>query len=73
MTESMTTPATATPSATAVYALGRDPGESARLQRQPEELRPDSAAHSRPSTGSRAGMCISTRRVWTKSNSPAEG
>jgi len=44
MTESMTTPATATPSATAVYALGRDPGESARLQRQSEELRPDSAA-----------------------------
>jgi ubiquinone/menaquinone biosynthesis C-methylase UbiE len=27
-----------------VYALGRDPGESARLQRQSQELRPDSAA-----------------------------
>ena len=30
-------------SATDVYALGRDPGESARLQRQSEELWPDSA------------------------------
>jgi SAM-dependent methyltransferase len=36
--------ATAEPSATDVYALGRDPGESARLQRQAEELRPDSAS-----------------------------
>jgi SAM-dependent methyltransferase len=36
--------ATAQPSATDVYALGRDPGESARLQRQSEELRPESAA-----------------------------
>jgi len=36
--------ATAEPSATEVYALGRDPEESARLQRQSEELRPDSAA-----------------------------
>jgi hypothetical protein len=36
--------ATAQPSATYVYALGRDPGETARLQRQSEELRPDSAA-----------------------------
>lgn len=36
--------AAAAPSATDVYALGRDPGESARLQRQSEELRPDSAA-----------------------------
>jgi ubiquinone/menaquinone biosynthesis C-methylase UbiE len=36
--------ATAQPSATDVYALGRDPGESARLQRQSEELWPDSAA-----------------------------
>jgi SAM-dependent methyltransferase len=36
--------ATAQPSATDVYALGRDPGETARLQRQSEELRPDSAA-----------------------------
>ena len=34
---------TAEQSATDVYALGRDPGESARLQRQSEELRPDSA------------------------------
>ena len=42
MPESMT--AAATPSATGVYALGRDPGESARLQRQSQELRPDSAA-----------------------------
>jgi ubiquinone/menaquinone biosynthesis C-methylase UbiE len=42
MPEAMT--ATATPSATDVYALGRDPRESARLQRQSEELRPDSAA-----------------------------
>ena len=30
--------------ATDVYALGRDPGESARLQRQSEELRSDSTA-----------------------------
>ena len=36
--------ATAQPSATDVYALGRDPGESERLQRQSEELGPDSAA-----------------------------
>ena len=36
--------AIAEPSATDVYALGRDPGESARLQRQSEELWPDSAA-----------------------------
>jgi ubiquinone/menaquinone biosynthesis C-methylase UbiE len=35
--------ATAAPSATDVYALGRDPEESARLQRQSQELRPDSA------------------------------
>jgi hypothetical protein len=35
---------TAEPSATDVYALGRDPGESARLQRQSEELRPGSTA-----------------------------
>jgi SAM-dependent methyltransferase len=35
--------ATAQPSATDVYALGRDPGETARLQRQSEELGPDSA------------------------------
>lgn len=38
------TTATATPSATDVYALGRDPEETARLQRQSEELRLDSAA-----------------------------
>lgn len=45
MPESMTsTAAAAMPSATDVYALGRDPAESARLQRQSEELRPDSAA-----------------------------
>ena len=31
-------------SATDVYALGRDPAESARLRRQSEELGPDSAA-----------------------------
>ena len=31
-------------SATDVYALGRDPAESARLQRQSDELRPDSEA-----------------------------
>jgi len=37
-------PAMATPPATDVYALGRDPGETARLQRQSEELGPDSAA-----------------------------
>jgi hypothetical protein len=42
MPESMTT--TAEPSAIDVYALGRDPGESARLQRQSEELRSDSSA-----------------------------
>ena len=35
---------TVRPSATDVYALGRDPEESARLQRQSEELLPDSAA-----------------------------
>ena len=45
MPESMTTAAAAAESpATAVYALGRDPAESARLQRQSEELRTDSAA-----------------------------
>jgi ubiquinone/menaquinone biosynthesis C-methylase UbiE len=43
MPESMTTTAAA-PSATDLYALGRDPAESARLQRQSQELRPDSAA-----------------------------
>jgi ubiquinone/menaquinone biosynthesis C-methylase UbiE len=36
--------AVAQPSAVGAYALGRDPGESARLQRQSEELRPYSAA-----------------------------
>ena len=35
---------TAQPGATDVYALGRDAAESARLQRQPGELRPDSEA-----------------------------
>jgi ubiquinone/menaquinone biosynthesis C-methylase UbiE len=45
MPESMTTAVVAAePPATAVYALGRDPAESARLQRQSDELRPDSAA-----------------------------
>jgi ubiquinone/menaquinone biosynthesis C-methylase UbiE len=45
MPESMTTPVVAAePPATAVYALGRDPAESARLQRQSDELRPVSAA-----------------------------
>jgi SAM-dependent methyltransferase len=45
MPESVMTPtAAATLSATNVYALGRDPGESARLQRQSEELQADSAA-----------------------------
>jgi ubiquinone/menaquinone biosynthesis C-methylase UbiE len=45
MPESMTTTAAAAmPSATEAYALGRNPGETARLQRQSEELRPDSAA-----------------------------
>ncbi len=45
MPESVTTAAVAAePPATAVYALGRDPAESARLQRQSDELRPDSAA-----------------------------
>jgi ubiquinone/menaquinone biosynthesis C-methylase UbiE len=38
------TAAAVEPAAVDVYALGRDPGESARLQRQSEELRPDSAA-----------------------------
>jgi ubiquinone/menaquinone biosynthesis C-methylase UbiE len=42
MPESMTT-AAAAPPATDIYALGRDPAESARLQRQSEELRADSA------------------------------
>jgi ubiquinone/menaquinone biosynthesis C-methylase UbiE len=42
MTKSRTTAAAGVP-ATALYALGRDPAESARLQRQSEELRPDSA------------------------------
>jgi SAM-dependent methyltransferase len=36
--------ADAGPDAAAVYALGSNPGESARLQRQSEELRPESAA-----------------------------
>lgn len=40
----MTTVAAAQPSAADVYALGREPEESARLQQQSEELRPDSAA-----------------------------
>jgi ubiquinone/menaquinone biosynthesis C-methylase UbiE len=45
MPEAMTTAVVAAePSATAVYALGRDPAESARLQRQSDELRNDSAA-----------------------------
>jgi ubiquinone/menaquinone biosynthesis C-methylase UbiE len=45
MPESTTAPAAAAEqSAVGVYALGRDPGESARLQRQSEELRPYSAA-----------------------------
>jgi ubiquinone/menaquinone biosynthesis C-methylase UbiE len=45
MPESMTPPVVASePPATAVYALGRDPAESARLQRQSDELRPASAA-----------------------------
>ena len=39
MPESMTIRA-AEPSATDVYALGRDPGESARLQRQSESCDP---------------------------------
>lgn len=39
-----TTVAAVKPSATAVYALGRDAAESARLQRQSDELRPDSIA-----------------------------
>jgi ubiquinone/menaquinone biosynthesis C-methylase UbiE len=39
-----TTAATAAPSATDVYALGRDPAESARLRRQSDELKVDSAA-----------------------------
>ncbi len=38
-----TTSAAAEPSATDVYALGRDPAESARLRRQSDELRTDSA------------------------------
>jgi ubiquinone/menaquinone biosynthesis C-methylase UbiE len=38
------TTATPQPSATDVYALGRDLGETARLQRQSAELWPDSAA-----------------------------
>jgi SAM-dependent methyltransferase len=42
MQRAMTT--SAQPSATDVYALGRDRGEAARLQRQSEELGPDSAA-----------------------------
>ena len=44
MPQSMTGAATQAPSITDVYALGRDPGETARLQRQSEELQPDSAA-----------------------------
>ena len=45
MPESRTiTAPTAAPSATDVYALGRDPAESARLRRQSDELREDSAA-----------------------------
>jgi len=45
MPESRTaTAVTAAPSATDVYALGRDPAESARLRRQSDKLRADSAA-----------------------------
>jgi trans-aconitate methyltransferase len=36
--------ASSEPGAAAVYALGSNPGESARLQRQSEELRPESIA-----------------------------
>jgi ubiquinone/menaquinone biosynthesis C-methylase UbiE len=36
--------ASAEPDAAAVYALGRNPAESARLQRQSDELRPESIA-----------------------------
>jgi SAM-dependent methyltransferase len=36
--------ASAGPDAASVYALGSNPGESARLQRQAEELRPEGAA-----------------------------
>jgi ubiquinone/menaquinone biosynthesis C-methylase UbiE len=46
MTESKDAPITATgaePPATAVYALGSNPAESARLRRQSDELRPYSA------------------------------
>ena len=44
MPQPRTTTATAAePSATDVYALGRDPAESARLRRQSDELRTDSA------------------------------
>ena len=38
------TAASGRPDAAAVYALGSSPGESARLQRQSEELRPESVA-----------------------------
>lgn len=45
MSENLNTAiAAAEPSPTAVYALGRDAAESARLQRQSDELRPDSTA-----------------------------
>ena len=40
----ITTVVSAAPAATDVYALGRDPAESARLRRQSDELRVDSAA-----------------------------
>jgi SAM-dependent methyltransferase len=44
MENPMPIPAGAATSAVKVYALGRDPVETARLRRQSEELRPDSAA-----------------------------
>jgi len=44
MAESVGSAAGATPGPNVVYALGSSPGESARLQRQAEELAADSAA-----------------------------
>jgi hypothetical protein len=44
VTESIRPPVDTRPDATAVYALGSSHGESARLQRQADELAADSAA-----------------------------
>jgi hypothetical protein len=77
----------AEPSATDVYALGRDPRENARLQRQSDELRADSTALLDPAglaatpfktvpppgsgLGTRVHVAPSQRSISALSNMPA--